>query len=235
MRLILRLEPMGNFSEDEIHSHQIQGLIYSTLQETEIDFLHNRRLPKFLSFSNFFPLGPFKEGESKSIIIASPIRHFVDVLKERLEGSTIFLGKYAFKVLECKKFSPRISGNWITATPVIVRRSPKSDDYMSTSKGDSELGILKRIEENAIWKHKIFFNETPNLRRPIFARATLKKEVAVKVWLSSGRPHVFVGSLWELTVRRNLFRNRKFLSLIVDAGLGSFNSMGFGFVNTIIT
>ena len=97
MRLMLELEPAGDFAYQEVNPYFTHSLIWNTLKETEFSAMHDQPKFKFFSFSNIWPVGDFKEGEKKNLIISSPILRLIEALFENLP-ETFKLGTHEFEL-----------------------------------------------------------------------------------------------------------------------------------------
>ena len=96
---------MGNFSYDLMYYHKAQGFVYNLLKDTVFDPLHDKKGCKYFCFSNFYSKEcpskklVFDAGNSANWIISSPLKAFVEVVKEKLET------KMKEKIPFCRKCS----------------------------------------------------------------------------------------------------------------------------------
>jgi len=125
MRLLLELEPEEDFPAWSVGKHSIQAVIYSLLSGTEYEALHDSRIFKFFTFSDFFPGGDFKRGDKKRLLISSPDGGFIETLHEKLlPNERLYLGRHSLGLLSVKKFSLRPGRAFITGSPVVVGAPP---------------------------------------------------------------------------------------------------------------
>ena len=75
--------------------------------------------------------------------------------------------------------------------------------------------------------YELYFEE------PLFDELEFRKEAAAKVRIKERGDVIYIGTLWKkLNVLRNLDKSEKsFYKFLFDTGLGSLNSLGFGFIN----
>ncbi|AAR38856.1 NEQ001 [Nanoarchaeum equitans Kin4-M] len=92
---------------------------------------------------------------------------------------------------------------------------------------------LRDLKEQSLRKYNNFCGKNFYFEEAIFEGFTFYKTVSIRIRINRGEA-VYIGTLWkELNVYRKLDKEeREFYKFLYDCGLGSLNSMGFGFVNT---
>ncbi len=236
MRLMLTLVPEVSAAPGSVTKHHVQAMIYSHLQGTPYEELHDRPGFKFFNFSNLFPRLDVQAGEVKHLIISSPDEGFVETLYEKLTpAERLYLGKVPFRLTGLKRFRLRPTGAFITDTPVVIRYRNR---FFSFYKDRDVNYFLNTIKENAIEKYTSFTGEPFELKGPLFTRLVPYKRK--KGWLDvyvrvtfNGRSKTVVGSLWKRLEFRLDNQNKEFYTFIMETGVGALNSLGFGFVNPV--
>ena len=109
------------------------------------------------------------------------------------------------------------------------------DIYFSFSSGDSLFSWLDTLKEQSLVKYNLFTGYELYFEEPLFDSLTFRKEVAVKIRIKNRGEVVYIGTLWKkLKVSRRLDRaEKKFYEFLMESGLGSLNSLGFGFMNPV--
>ncbi len=107
------------------------------------------------------------------------------------------------------------------------------DVYYSFKKGDSLFEWLEDLKQQSFLKYHLFTSSEIYFDDPLFDSLEIRKEVAVVLRLKNRGEVIYIGSLWKkLEVLRKLSTSeKKFYRFLLDCGLGSLNSLGFGFVN----
>ncbi len=240
MRLKLDFEPTEDFPYWEINKHTIQGFIYNTLMGTELGEEHDKPKFKFFTYSDIFPPTEFMRGDAKSLIISSPNEEFIETLYSRLkERDTIYLGKREFYLKSIKKFNLKVRRKFITGSPVVLYKNNRKNEYFKFYTHRDINFFLKRLEENAVKKYQVFYNEEDggfigNLFDKMMPRIRNGKiDLYIKI-VRHGIPFIIVGSMWKLLEKYRITQEeKKFYQFIMDCGLGEKNSLGFGFLNPL--
>ena len=128
MRILIKLEAIKDCEYDLKYFHKLQGFFYKLLIGTEFESLHDKKGYKFFCFSNIFPIGNFKEGDGRNLILSSSSKIFILTIMKKLNelikyDKIINIGEMQFKI---KNFSPlniKIDKNFriASATPIIIR------------------------------------------------------------------------------------------------------------------
>lgn len=225
--------PMGG-----VRKHDLQAFIYSLLMGTKYDSLHDRKGFKFFTFSNFFPGIDVKPNEEKSFIISSPDEEFIETLYEKLlPVERFYIGKKPLRIERVKKFRLKPTGRFITGSPVVVR-SMTGRGFFTFHHENSLDYFIRAITENALEKYSAFTGEPFQLDGPLFRRMVpyVRKKGWIDVYVRvniRGKYFDVPGSNWKLLEAKIRPENRDFYGFIMDAGIGSLNSLGFGFLNPL--
>ena len=235
-RLILTIRATDETLVEAFNKHYLQAVIYSELGEQGNSDYHEGNRFRFFSFSDFFPSGNMKKGETKKVIISSPDSKLIGSLSKGFsESSELYLGSNKFIVSTVKTLRLNFSSRaYISGSPVVLYTDNQKNRFFSLRDGDEISFFMERIKENAIKKYKQFTGKTPRFTDgPMFDSIRLKKEVSVKV-VHRGGDFYIIGTLWE---KLGLFEGRKidydFYRFIAECGIGEKNSLGFGFLNPL--
>lgn len=290
---MLDLKSLQNANYNSYNRYEILGLIYKLLKNTKFEYLHSHKGFKFFNFSNIFPVEKFEKDKEYNLIISSPNKELIKVIKSRIKEypeRILQIGKLKFEIKKVKTFDLKLKFPWKTSSPIVLRKGkyafiydgkneyrvflknvkilkdlgfkkeklnirqnfknitqeelnnlPKnskiikiSDVYFSFEKGDNFSEWLQELKRNSIEKYKEFFNEEIEIEGNIFEEFKYKREIPIKMRIKN-KEVIFIGTEWEkLNVLRKLSREEiKFYKFLLDCGLGSLNSLGFGFVNIV--
>lgn len=230
MRLIIKFKSLIEFSYDSVSSYDIQGFIYSLLENTQFNDYHDLRGFKFFNFSNIFPLTDFKPNDIKTIIISSPNNALIKLLSYELKNKEFFrLNNYIMKVVKIKTFHMKSGHNLITATPIVLFENNKKNRYFSFKNNNFDF-FFERLKENSIKKYNAFYNEDFEIDsiNNLFDSFSFRKEVSVRMHMKENY-FIIIGSIW--TFEKNDLLDNKFYNFLFDTGYGEKNSLGMGFVN----
>ena len=246
MRLLLELSSCCNAAYDLSYYTKLQGFIYTLLRGTPYTVIHDKKGYKFFCFSNIFPIGDFKTGDKRRLLISSPELGLIRVLEEKLRNIDypINIGETSFELLSVKTLKTKIPNNFtlITATPIILRIPRKNyekygivsqKEYIFWQPEHSFEAFIKQLEENIFKKYNEFFGKKID-EFPIFETFGFKKSTVSHILLN-GNEYKLFGSIWEFNFNGLRYdrRRREVLEFAIDCGLGEKNSMGFGFVNVM--
>jgi len=246
MRLLLELSSQCNSAYEPSYYTKLQGFVYNLFRKSPYRVLHDKKGYKFFCFSNIFPIGDFKEGDKRHLLISSPDIGFIRTLQENLADlkEDIHIGDLSFKVESVRLLQPKLRNNTrlITATPIILR-IPKANYEKYGIKSDKEYvfwqpeysfeAFIKQLEENIFKKYNEFYGQKID-EFPIFEIFNFKKSTVSHVILD-GREYRFFGSIWEF-IFNGLKYDRKRMEILefaIDCGFGERNTFGFGFVNVM--
>jgi CRISPR-associated endoribonuclease Cas6 len=246
MRLLLELSSQCDAAYDLSYYTKLQGFIYTLLRATPYTLLHDKKGYKFFCFSNIFPIGDFKTGDRRKLLISSPEIGLIRLLEEKIKNieCPIQIGELSFKLLSVKTLKPKIPNNLtlITATPIIIRIPRKNyekygivseKEYVFWQPEYSFEAFIKQLEENIFKKYNEFFGKKIE-EFPIFEVFRFKKSTVSRILLD-GNEYKLFGSIWEFDFHGLKYdrKRRDVLEFAIDCGFGEKNSMGFGFVNVI--
>ncbi|MEM3541221.1 MAG: CRISPR-associated endoribonuclease Cas6 [Candidatus Aenigmatarchaeota archaeon] len=244
MRLLLELESIADAAYDLKYYHKVQGLIYNSLRDTKFSELHDLKGYKYFCFSNIFPIGDFKKGDKRKLVISSPNSLFIETLKERLSQKyEIHIGDLAFKITNMKtlelKFPRRFT--LINSTPIILRIKPENAQKFGITRKAKEIYwrpgdpidlFIKQLEENIIKKYTYYNRVKLAQEFTIFEILEFDKAV-VNHFIVNGREKMAFGSIWKFKFNDLSYNKQKknLLKFAVDCGFGERNTFGFGFMN----
>lgn len=232
MRLILKFSTETNFRYDKINKHTIQGFIYSLLHETGYSNYHDSNGFKYFTFSNIFPVSDFKPSKIKNLIITSPKKGFIRVLKDSLDDKQFFyLGNARMKVEQVKIFQPNLKRCFITSTPIVLYEENRKNRYYSLKNTNDFSFFLDRLKDNALKKYNAYHDLDYYFDGNIFDRFEFDREVAVRV-KKADKMFLVIGTLWKNLEKFNM-DDKRFYRFMMDCGLGEKNSLGFGMINTV--
>ena len=248
VRIIISLEVLTDFKYDLKYFHRVQAFIYQLLRKTEYDFLHDYRGYKFFCFSNIFPIGDFQEGDIRYLLLSSPDKKFIRLLKNKISslsrrGEIVRFGDMVFKAKNVKAFNTRVGSyaRIISSTPIVVRIPEKYYNIFNITSSKSEYiywrsmypveAFIYMVKNNLSKKFELFYGYKPTLSE-MFQDMKFKKEVALLLNID-GVDYNVVGSIWEFYYGYIDNSLRKFLKFSVDTGFGERNSYGFGFMNIL--
>ncbi|MGQ4555817.1 CRISPR-associated endoribonuclease Cas6 [Halobellus sp. GM3] len=252
MRVLARLSARADAAYDNAYHHKLRGRMWRALEGTAFEDVHDTNEPPGFVFSNPFPPGNMREGDERTLLVASPdeelLAHVAENLKEYPE---LNVGEMPFTVEDLSVLSPDVgepgsSGVLETGTGLLVRIPPwRCDDYGIAHPGEDtavywqpEHGtkpLRKQLASNLDQKHaRHALEHLPGPSdRPgeLFDGYELIKTFAVPVEVTQGQTMTYVLSKWRLqyTVRDD--HHRRHLNLALDCGLGERNGLGLGFIN----
>ncbi len=233
MRILITLIPNKNASYDAINKHHIQAFIYSLLKNSPFDVLHNLKGFKYFTYSDIMPVNNFEENKPKYMVLSSPSSAFIKYIMEKINETKKGKIKEINFEVSAKKIPSRYLSKWITASPIVLYKDNKKNQYFSFRRDSNIEFFLNRLKENALKKYNAYYNDDLDFEGPIFDRMKFGKSVAVKI--TKGRDEfIIIGSNWKVLEKFRVPRElRKFYRFLFDCGLGEKNSLGFGCVNEL--
>lgn len=244
MRLLLELECLHDGAYDLQYFSKLQGLIYGLLKGTVYDNLHDEKGYKFFCYSNVFPIGDFRAGDKRRLLISSPNVEFLQILYEKLPD-TLNLGQNRYRVLDAKPIETRITTTPLTiatATPIVIRipkqnyekygiSTEKNYEYAYWKPEHSFEAFLKQLQENIVKKYQDYTAE--KIEAPyLFQDFMFKKTVANHV-VRDGKESTIIGSIWQFSFSHLTGEQNELLEFAIDCGFGEMNPSGFGFMNVM--
>ncbi|MCX8162926.1 MAG: CRISPR-associated endoribonuclease Cas6, partial [Candidatus Micrarchaeota archaeon] len=237
MRLLIKLKSLQDAAYDLYYYKKISGFIYSLLKNTPLENLHDSKNPKFFCFSNIFPVGDLKVGDERYLLISSPDRILIELLKYKMEKlSTVKFGELLFKIEEIKTIQTKLNSKKInlrTSTPIIIRIPPKNYElYGIENKNKIEYWkpqypfeiFVKQLEDNIFKKYKKFYNQNGLNEFPIFERLKLVKTVRACFQADENKDVFLLGTLWEFEFENLSKEKKEILEFALDYGFGEKNS-----------
>ena len=237
------MKPLQNYQINFEYHGKIQGFIYSFLRNSDFDQLHDKKGYKFFCFSNIF-----KSAKSNyyHLIISSPNKELVNQIYEQLnkiiENQVLISIGSLFKIIKAIKVPEKnlmFPLKIITQSPIVIRipiakyyeRVTHTAPYKSVlwrSEHPVDL-FIDALEANMRKKYEEFTGL--HIDKQIFEQYEFKKQVSTKIE-QEGSKIPLIGSLWEIKFSANI--PQRIQKFALDCGLGERNSLGFGFVNSVI-
>lgn len=251
MRLLVRLRARADAAYDNRYHHKLRGRIWQALDGTEFDESHDGDDPPGFVYSNPFPPRDMREGDRRTLLVASPNEELLSHVAEDLQDDPeLNIGQMPFEVTDLSAPTPDVgepgtSGTLETGTGVLVRIPPwRFDDY-GIDHGHEEAEFWRpehsmapfreQVEANLDKKHRLFAPDylpgPSEVEGELFDGYELLKTFAVPLEVTQGEEMTYVLSKWKLgyTVRDD--HHRRHLNLALDCGIGERNSLGLGFLN----
>lgn len=240
MRALVKLRARRDFSYDNTYNHKLQGRLYGDLRNQGVDD-YQQDGPKLFSYSNIFPPVDATEGDTRTLIFAAEDDDLVTAVAYGLcSDPTVDIGEMPLTAEEAFTIDPSVgdTGTFVTGTPIIVRFGTETAaDYGIETEYDRtywrpEHGMdlfFDHLYGNLQKKYERAF-EQPAPDPPYFSGYSLKKVVPKPVSYADGDVQ-YIGTTWEFEYKVRNGDHRRLLNLILDAGLGELNGLGFGFIN----
>jgi CRISPR-associated endoribonuclease Cas6 len=251
VRILTRLRARADAAYDNAYHHKLRGRIWQALADTDFDAVHDENRPKPFTYSNPFPPGEMREGDERTLLVASPEEELLaQVAADLQEDRELNVGEMPFRVDSISALSPDVgepgtAGTIETGTGVLVRIPPwRFEEYGIDSEHDeaefwrpehTTEPFRTQVEANLDRKHELFCPEylpgPSEVGGELFDGYELLKTFAIPVTPTQGVEETWVLSKWrfDYTVRDD--HHRRHLNLALDVGIGERNSLGFGFVN----
>ena len=252
MRVLARLSARADTAYDNAYHHKLRGRMWRALAGTPYEDAHDTNEPPGFAFSNPFPPGDMREGDERTLLVASPDEELLAHIAEDLgDDPELNVGEMPFTVDDLTVVSPDVgepgsSGVLETGTGLLVRIPPwRCDDYgIDHPGGDTAVywqpehgtePLRKQLTSNLDRKHN---RHAPDhlpgpSDRPgeLFDGYELIKTFAIPVEVTRGQTLTYVLSKWRLSYTVRDDHHRRHLNLALDCGLGERNGLGFGFMN----
>ena len=251
MRVLADLHARADAAYDSAYHHKLRGRLWDALDETRFDQIHDENRPKPFTYSNPFPPGDMREGDDRTLLIASPEEELLaNVAADLLENRELNIGEMPFHVDDVTPLAPDVgepgtSGTIETGTGVLVRIPPWRFDEYDIDNEHDEAAFWRpehtmepfkiQLEANLDKKHGLYCPDylpgPSDVDYDLFDGYELIKTFAIPVTPTTGVEETWVLSKWrfDYTVRDD--DHRRYLNLALDVGVGERNSLGFGFVN----
>lgn len=252
MRLIVRLRARADTAYDHTYHHKLRGRLWRALEDTDFETVHDTNEPPGFAYSNPFPPGDMREGDERTLLVASPHEELLSHVARDLQADQeLNIGEMPFRVEHLNALAPDVgepgsSGTIETGTGLLVRIPPWRREEYGIENGHDDSAIFWRPEHsmeplrnqvaaNLDKKHRLFAPEYlpgPTEREgELFESYELIKTYALPITVTEGEKLTYVVSKWRFGYRVRDDHHRRHLNLALDCGLGERNSLGFGFVN----
>jgi len=249
LRILIKVKPSQEIPLNISRSY-IRNLIYSSIKNTEFDWMHESKYKHFC-FSNFFPfddsINYLENNRTYNLLISSPIEKLIKIVaKKTIELDILTLGKYTLRVQELKYIkTPYIIDKVITATPIVIRLPEKLyKKYDIKSKRNCEFwtneiflnAFIESLIKNSIKRYSHYLLNTKfgiksnynEEKPPLNIIRSMKFKKIVFGWDKH-----FRGTMWEFIIDRK-WQKSSLAKYLYESGLGERNaSSGSGFINLI--
>ncbi len=205
------------------NKHAIQGLIYKSLQGTNLSDLHDRKHAKSFTFSDWFFVNggaTFHLSSSDAELIDTVLSYYSERIGlEFLDYTLEWVQKYEVKKTRILR----------TGSPIVL--ADKEDKYLSFKRKTLDLTRFDQlIREKAILRYREYTGDaTFTLKQPLFEELELRREVPVPVKIG-GKKFLVIGSTWNKLVLRKDLNFRDFYAWLMEEGIGEKRSLGFGYL-----
>ncbi len=245
MRVLVKLQSTRQQPYQTEYHYHLQGFIYSLLQGSVFEHLHDKEGYKFFCFSNIFPALDLKQRDIRHLLISSPDQDFIKLISSKLQEKRrseekVSVGSMEFdiKKVETLHLSLQVPFTVITGTPIVVRipreKYEKFDvktrhpyEYLYWRQEHPLEMFVQQLEDN-LRKKYAEFTDLDAGSEPIIQRFMFRKQVSTRV-LMKGQEQVVIGSIWEFWFGDS--SRKELVEFGLDTGFGERNSMGFGFMN----
>lgn len=252
MRILVPLSARADTAYDNAYHHKLRGRMWQALADTEYDELHDTGEPPGFVMSNPFPPRDMREGDERTLIVASHDEGLLaNIAADLLEDRELNIGEMPFRVEDVRPLDvdvgePGTQGTLETGTGLLVRIPPwQCEKYdINHPGGDTAVfwqpeyttkPLIEQLEANLDKKHRLFMPDYlpgPNeVEGNLFDGYELLKTFAVPVTVTEGQEMTYVLSKWKFSYTVRDDHHRRHLNLALDCGLGERNSLGLGFMN----
>lgn len=260
MRLAVLVNPNTDFVWNPADQYKLRGAIWSALEGTTYEKLHEQSDTPTFTFSNIFPVDGYQsvnesvaEGTPSMFLISSPHPSLLDTVaaafnsKNKLEiGDSVFtIDRIETRDIDVGRIGD--TGTLKTQTGLYLRLPPeKQEEYgldtaysNSTISWTPEYGMevfRDRVLDNVKWKLQSIdptMQETPETFQQLFDSVSIKTTFEANVNVSEDYTYVFYPSVCTFNYTVTSQEHRKWLNTLLDTGLGWRNPLGFGFLNLV--
>jgi CRISPR-associated endoribonuclease Cas6 len=252
VRLIVRLQARADTAYDDAYHHKLRGRLWRALKDTKFEKVHSTNDPPGFTYSNPFPPGDMREGDERTLLVASPHEELLTHVAHDLQGSReLNVGEMPFEVEHVNALAPDVgepgsAGIIQTGTGLLVRIPPwRCEEYGIDHPGgdtatywlpEHSMQPLKtQLEANLDKKHRLFAPDylpgPSDNAGELFDSYELVKTFPLPVTVTEGEELTYILSKWKFGYRVRNDDHRRHLNLALDCGLGERNSLGLGFVN----
>lgn len=255
MRLMIRLRAQADAAYDTAYHHKLRGRLWRALDGSDYDEAHDTGDPPGFAFSNIFPWGEIRDGDERTLLVASPREGLLAAIAESLRTNREFnVGDMSFRVsdlsaLDVDVGEPGSRGVIETSTGVVVRLydhhreeygvdAPSGTDHPTYWRPEHTVEPFRdAIAGNLQRKHEQFAPEylpgPAEVEGALFEGLELIKTYALPVEVTTKEEIEVLLSKWRFDYRVRDDTHRKHLNLALETGVGGRNGLGFGFVNVV--
>jgi CRISPR-associated endoribonuclease Cas6 len=256
LRLLIRLESRADAAYDKTYHNKLRGVIWHALEGSRLDEEHDSGEPLGIAYSNPFPPNDMREGDERTLLIASVhedlLAHIAESLKSDREMN---IGEMPFQVkdmsaLDIDVGEPGTEGVIETGTGVVVRLYEKhrkeygietGEDHGDTAtywRPEMSLEVFRNaINDNLQYKHDLFapdYLPGPNeTNGDLFESYEMIKTYALPLEVTTGEKIDVILSKWRFDYEVQDEDHRRHLNLALDTGIGGRNGYGMGFCNIL--
>ena len=236
------MQPLREYKVNFEYHRKIQGFVYSLLQNTKFDQVHDKAGFKFFCFSNIYKA---KNTNHHCLIISSPNPNFITQVEYQLNKIIenqipleIGIEFDLVKVIRIPERNFKFPLEVITQSPIIIRipiekyhgKITNLTPYKSVLwRAGHPINLFVESLETNLKKKYAQFTER-NFRGRIFESFDFTKQVSTKIHVGKSRVPI-IGSLWRLGFSDDVPIDFQLFAL--DCGMGERNSLGFGFINPL--
>jgi CRISPR-associated endoribonuclease Cas6 len=249
MRILLKLAAKKDQKDISLEYHKLQGFVYRLMMESGFPLLHDKKGYKPFCFSNIFPYGDMKTGDSRSFLIATPSEAIAKGIVQKLpllKDTPFHIGDCSFSLERWSTIAVSLKETPVRltcGTPILLRIPEKNYDLYGVPQEERRdryvywrpqiafEAFIKQLTENLVKKYNQFYG-TEIRSIPLFQEFLFRKTVHTR-YIIDGKSYGAAGSMWEFQWSYLSDVQRRILEFGLDSGFGERNSMGFGFVNIV--
>lgn len=257
MRILVSITARRDAAYDNAYHHKLRGRIWQALADSPYDDRHDAPVLPGFSYSNPFPPRDMREGDERTLIVASPDEQLLSyIAADLLDDRELNIGDMPFRVEDVRPLDPDVgppgtSGVLETGTGILVELPPWSREQYGITELDQE---YTDRDARTYWRPRHttapFFEQlTNNLDRKhgrfgpadqpgpsdadgqLFDAYELIKKYSLPVQVTTEQSLTVVVTKWRFEYRVRDEHHRRHLNLALDTGLGDRNALGFGFMN----
>lgn len=258
MRLAVLANSETDFVWDPTSQYKLRGAIWSALDGTTYEKLHEQSDTPTFTFSNIFPAKGYTEINETvpedtpvMFLISSPHPSLLDTVaadfatREDLEIGDIALSLDRVETRDIDVGRVGEKGTLKTQTGLYIRLPPEEQDRFDIDTPYEEATISwtpdhgmepfkTRLMENITWKLRTLdptIQQTPDSFQQLFDSVTIETTFETNVNVTEDYAYSFIPSVCTFGYTVTSQKHRKWLNTLLDTGLGWRNALGFGFIN----
>jgi CRISPR-associated endoribonuclease Cas6 len=238
---MIEMRARMDYAYENTYHRNLRARVYEEIDGNGDYDIHDCNKPGLFSYSAPFPERDACEGDRRRLLFAAYDPELITtVIRGLCKRPELNIGEMPLKVEQAYMLDPQVCerGELTTDTAVLIRFDQKTaEEYGINTKYDqtywrTEHGMdlfFERLNENIQMKYRLAFNEEPP-EPPYFGGYELEREVVKPIeYDGNAIPHI--GHKWTFEYEIESAKHRKLLNLVLAAGLGQLNGLGFGFVN----